>query len=169
MPIEYTVDQRAIHVVRDAMAAEADGKALRRDLLREIRAAGRPLVPELQAAVRALPDVSPAAAEPSLRSAVAQQVAVGARLTGRATGLRVTVGTKKDPRGFRFAGRKLNRRAGWRHPVFGDQDRWVTQAGRQWFEPTILARRDDVRRAVLAAVEQMAQRIAARAKRSDDA
>lgn len=168
-PVEYTVDQRAVHVLRDAIAAEADGKALRRDLLREIRGVARPLVPDLQSAVRALPDVSPAAAEPSLREAVASQVTVGARLSGRSTGVKVTVGTKKDPRGFRFAGRKLNRRGGWKHPVFGNREAWVTQTGREWFEPTILRRRDEVTRAVMDAVEAMARRIAARAQRGDDA
>lgn len=168
-PVDYTVDQRAAHVIRDAMAAEADGKALRRDLLRELRDAARPLVPELQSAVRALPDASPAEAVPSLREAVASQITVGARLSGRSTGVKVTVGTKKDPRGFKFAARKLNRRSGWKHPVFGNRDVWVTQTGREWFEPTILAKREQVRGAVVTAIESMAQRIAARAKRSDDA
>lgn len=167
--VELTVDQRAIGVVRDAMAAEADGKALRRDLLREMRAAGRPLVPTLQSAVRALPDVSPATSEPGLRDAVAQQITVGARLSGRSTGLKVTVGTKRDPRGFRFAGRRLNKTKGWRHPVYGNRENWVQQTGREWFEPTILARRDEVARAVMDAVEAMARRIAERARGSDDA
>ena len=168
-PVEYTVDQRAIHVIRDAMTAEADGKALRRDLLREMRSAARPLVPDLQSAVRSLPDVSPAFAEPSLREAVAQQITVGARLTGRSTGVKVAVGTKKDPRGFRFAGRKLNRRSGWKHPVYGNREAWVTQTGREWFEPTILQRREEMQRAVMDAVEAMARRIAARAERGDNA
>lgn len=168
-PVEYTVDQKAVHVLAAAMKAEADGKALRRDLLREIRDAARPLVPSLQSAVRALPDVSPATASPSLREAVASQITVGARLSGRSTGVKVTVGTKKDPRGFRFAGRKLNSRRGWRHPVFGNREVWATQTGREWFEPTILTRREEVQRAVMDAVEAMARRIAARAERGDDA
>lgn len=166
-PIEYTVDQRAVHVLRDAMAAEADGKALRRDLLREMRTVGKPLVPDLQSAVRAVPAADAMVHEPRLRDAVASQVTVGARLSGSSTGLKVTVGTKKDPRGFKFAGRKLNRRGGWKHPVFG-RDVWVTQQGQEWFEPTILRRRDEVARAVLDAVESMARRIAARAQRGDD-
>lgn len=27
----------------------------------------------------------------------------------------------------------MDRRGGWRHPVFGNRDVWVTQRGRQWF------------------------------------
>lgn len=168
MPIELTVDQQAVKAVGDAMKAEDDGKALRRDLLREIREAGKPLVPDLQAAVRAVPDVSPASAVPPLREAVASQITVGARLSGRSTGLKVTVGTKKDPRGFRFAGRRLNRPRGWSHPVFGNREVWAHQSGQQWFEPTILRRRDEVRAAVLSAVEAMAARIADRAKKASE-
>lgn len=165
MPIEYTVDQQAVHAIAAAMKAEADGKALRRDLLREIRDATKPLVPVLQSAVRSLPDVSPASASPSLREAVAQQITVGARLSGRYTGAKVTVGTKKDPRGFRFAGRRLNSRRGWKHPVFGNPEVWVTQQGGagEWFEPPILARRQQLQAAVREAIEAMARRIASRA------
>lgn len=162
MPIEYTVDQKAVHAIRDAMAAEADGKQLRRDLLRELREVGKPLVPDLQSAVRSIPAVT--RAEPPLRDAVAQQVTVGARMSGRQTGLRIAVGTKKDPRGFRFAGRRLNSRKGWRHPVFG-RDTYVQQYGREWFDPTVLKRRDDARAAVMAAIDAMARRIADRAQK----
>lgn len=164
MPVEYTVDQQAIHAISAAMKAEADGKALRRDLLREMREVGKPLVPVLQAAVRSLPDVSPAAAAPPLRDAVARQITVGARMSGRYTGLKVTVGTKRDPRGFRFAGRRMNSRRGWKHPVFGT-DTWVEQQGRQWFEPPIVERQWEMQAAVMAAVEAMARRIADRAHR----
>jgi len=161
MPVEYTVDQKAVHVIAAAMKAEEDGKALRRDLLREMRAVGKPLVPELQSAVRSVPAVTTAA--PGLRDAVAAGIKVGVRMSGKSTGIKVTVGATPGVRGFRFAGRALNRAKGWRHPVFG-RDKWVQQAGKQWFEPPLLARRDEVRTAVLTAVESMAQRIAARAK-----
>lgn len=162
MPVEYTVDQKAVHAIGTAMAAEADGKQLRRDLLRELREVGKPMVPELQSAVRAIPAAT--VADPPLRDAIAGQVKVGARMSGRSTGLQVSVSTKKDPRGFRFAARRLNSRRGWRHPVFG-RDTWVVQYGREWFEPTILRHRDDARAAILAAVDAMARRIAERAQK----
>ena len=163
-PVELTVDQKAIVAVRKAMAAESDGKALRRDLLRDIRAAVAPAVPVLQAAVRALPDVSPAQNTPRLREAVAQQIKVGASLSGQNPGAKITVGTKRDPRGFRFAGRRLNNPRGWRHPVFGNPDApWVVQYGSRgvrWFEPKIKDRAAEYRDAVRVAVDRLAERIA---------
>jgi hypothetical protein len=167
-PVELTVDQRAIVAVRKAMAAEEDGKALRRDLLRDIRAAVAPAAPELQAAVRQIPSNDPPAS-PDLRDAVARQIKVGASLGGRNPGATIKVGTKQDPRGFRFAGRRLNNPKGWRHPVFGREDAaWVQQYGRRgvrWFEPTILKNRNEYRDGVRKAVDAMAERIAARVRR----
>lgn len=167
-PVELTVDQRAIVAVRKAMAAEADGKALRRDLLRDIRAAVAPAIPELQAAVRQLPSNDPPSS-PDLRDAVARQIKVGAALGGKNPGAKIKVGTKQDPRGFRFAGRRLNKPKGWRHPVFGRTDSpWVQQYGRRgvrWFEPAILKNRDEYRDGVRKAVDAMAERIAARVRR----
>ena len=181
-PVELTVDQKAIVAVRKAMAAESDGKALRRDLLRDIRAAVAPAVPVLQAAVRALPDLSPAESSPRLREAVAQQIKVGAALSGQNPGAKITVGTKRDPRGFRFAGRRLNSPKGWRHPVFDRTKRaggirgllgqseatWVVQYGNRgvrWFEPNSRARSDEYRVAVKSAVDAMAKRIASETTR----
>lgn len=161
MPVELTVDQQSVKAVGDALKAEADGKALRRDLLRQMRTAAAPAVPDVQAAVHALPGTM--VASPGLRDAVASQVKVDARLSGHYTGVRVRIGTKKDPRGFKFAGRKMNRRRGWNHPVFGNREVWVNQTeGSEWFETTVAKRRDEVRAAVLDAVNAMAQRIADR-------
>ncbi len=178
-PVDLTIDQRALLRVRDAMAAEADGKALKRDLAKEIRNAVKPVIPELQAAVRQLPSREPAAS-PDLRDAVARQIKVGSSMANKNPGAKIKVGTRQDPRGFRFAGRRLNSPKGWRHPVFARTARaggirglvglteevWVQQYGRQgvrWFEPPILARSKEFQAAVRVAVDDMARRIASRA------
>ena len=163
MPIELNVDQQSLQALRAACLAEADGKKLRNDLARDLRAALAPAVPEVQSAVRSLPAV--VTGSPGLRDAVASQVRAEARLTGKSTGARIRVGSKKDPRGFKFAGRRLNNPKGWRHPVFGREGTpWVVQHGGRdnWFETTVLAHKDDYRRAVLEAMERMAKRIADR-------
>ncbi len=166
--VEMTIDQRSLISVRKALAAEADGKALRRDLIKSMRAAATPVVPELQAAVRRLPSTEPASS-PDLRDAVARQVKVAVALGGKNPGVKFRVGTKQDPRGFRFAGRRLNSPKGWRHPVFGNADApWVQQYGRKgvrWFEPTIYERRAELRESVRTAIAEMAQRIAERTTR----
>lgn len=165
MAVELTIDQKAVVAVGEAMKAEEDGKALRRDLLRELRAIGTPIVPDVQSAVRQLPDISPAVAEPRLREAIASQTKLSVRMSGRYTGLRVWISTKGDPRGFRFAARAMNRGRGWRHPVFGTSAWVVQRSGREaWFESTVMRRKQEARDGVVAAVDAMARRIAARAK-----
>jgi hypothetical protein len=179
-PVDLTIDQRALLRVRDAMSNEVDGKKLRRDLIKSLRASAVPIVPDLQAAVRQLPSTNPAST-PDLRDAVADQIKVAVSMSAKNPGVKFRVGTAQDPRGFRFAGRRLNSPKGWRHPVFGrtkaatgirgllgggDQEVWVQQYGRKgvrWFEPTIVARRKEFQAAVKVAVDDMARRIASRA------
>lgn len=43
--------------------------------------------------------------------------------------------------------------ARWRHPVFGNTQVWVTQTGRPFFASTISPHRDEVTKAVLAAMQ----------------
>ncbi len=165
--VEMTIDQRSLIAVRKALAAEDDGKKLRRDLIKSLRSAAAPIVPELQAAVRQLPSTEPASS-PDLRDAVARQVKVAVALGGKNPGVKFRVGTRQDPRGFRFAARRLNSPKGWRHPVFGNTETWVQQYGRRgvrWFEPTIYERRAELREAVRTAIDDMARRIAERTTR----
>lgn len=166
---ELSIDQRSLIAVRKAMAAEADGKALRKDLIKDLRAAAAPGVPKLQAAVRSLPDVSPAEATPRLRETVAKQVKVAVALGGKNPGVKFRVDGKAKVRGFRLAGRRLNQPKGWRHPVFGNTDApWVVQYGdanRRWFEPTIKRDSGDYSEAVREAIAAMARRIASKTTR----
>lgn len=173
-PVELTVDQHRLVRLRQAMAREADGKALRKDLIRDLRSAATPGVPKLQAAVRALPDVSPVEYRPRLRESVAKQIRVQASLSGKNPGIKFRVGGTTQIRGFRLAARRLNNPAGWRHPVFGEAANgqatrpWVRQVGNngdRWFEPTILRDSAQYRDAVRAAIETMARRIASRTTR----
>lgn len=159
-PLEFSLDQRALVQVQKALRTESDGKALRRDLVKELRATVAPIIPEVRSAVRSIPATT--IANPSLREAVASQVKAQVRLGGKTPGVAVRVGTARDPRGFRFAARRLNR-GQWRHKVFG-QDVWVEQrSGRTgWFDAVMLRHRDDAREAVGKAVHAMAVRIAER-------
>lgn len=173
-PVSLTLDQHQLVKLRRALAAESDGKALRKDLIKDLREAALPGVPKLQAAVRQIPDVSPAAAEPTLREAVASQITVAVALGGKNPGVKFRVAGKAKVRGFRFAGRRLNAPDGWRHPVFGEASNgqaarpWVRQvgnSGERWFEPTVLRDKDQYREAVRAALEKVARRIASRTQR----
>lgn len=87
-----------------------------------------------------------------------------------ASGSSVSASDKKVALAFRVrAGnlppsqRKLPRRwdkpGGWRHPVFGNRDVWVTQIGHPYFRTTVTAGRDQVTAGVVTAMTAAAQKI----------
>lgn len=173
-PVSLNIDQHQLVRLRQAMAREADGKALRKDLIKDLRSAALPGVPKLQAAVRELPDVNPVQYQPRLRESVAKATKVAVALGGRYPGVKFSVAGAPKVRGFRMAGRRLNKPEGWKHPVFGEasggkaERPWVVQVGNtgeRWFEPTILRDRDQYREAVRKAIDAMARRIASKTTR----
>lgn len=155
--VDLTLDQECLVALRRAIDKEVDGKKLARQLGGNLRKAVAPAVVDAKAAVRALPSVT--SGDPGLRETVASQIGAQARMSGKSPGVRVRAGTKKDPRGFKFAGRRLNQARGWRHPVFGSET-WVHQYGRPWFDPAILRRKAEYKQAVIRAMDDMAKRIA---------
>jgi hypothetical protein len=55
---------------------------------------------------------------------------------------------------WEFPGRDLDRSIGWRHPVFGDKETWVTEHGNPWWANTLNDSTPDFRDAVLQAVQE---------------
>lgn len=161
--MELSTDQRAIQAVARALKDEADGKKLRRQLAREMRDALKPAVAGAKAGVLGMASGGLDQASPGLRPAIARGIQAQARLTGRSTGAKVRARQVKV-RGFKQAPRRTNREGGWRHRVFG-RDVWVHQTGRPgWFDDEMKQHVGEYRDAVLKAVEDMARRIAARAR-----
>lgn len=152
-----SIDQQALVNLRKALSREADGKKLKRELATNLRRAVAPAVVDAKTAVKSLPAVQEGS--PPLRDAVAGSIKAQVRFGGKSPGVRVAQGSKGMPRGFAMAGRRLNQAKGWRHPVFG-RDVWVVQRGRQWFEPALKRKQDEYKRAVVAAMNDMAERIA---------
>lgn len=142
-----------------ALRKEEDGKQLRKDLRTNMRAVLEPVRDQAREAVKAMP--SHGHAGPNLRAAVARKTVVEVRLAGRFTGVRVL--TRKTPnlRAFRSAPRHIN--AGkWRHPVYGNRNKWVTQksGAKNWFDGTVRKHMPKYSRAVQAALDDVAKRIA---------
>lgn len=165
MPVEVRVDARDLQRLGRELRQEADGKALRRDLIREMRAAARPAVQSAKAAAVAIPSEGGPREGAPLRQSVARQVRSQIRLSGRSTGVQIKVSKRNMPREFKNAPQRLNRAQGWRHPVYGRRYApWVTQtSGRpDWFDATLRKQRDDARARVQSAVERMARRLASR-------
>lgn len=159
-----SVEQEPIAAAARALRAEADGRELRRELTRQLRAAMNPIVADARAAARAIPSGGGHAGTP-LRPAVARAVRPPVvRLSGKNPNVAIRVGMTPQVRGFRSAPRRLNK-ASWRHPVYGNRAVWVRQVGRPgWFDDTVRGRREEFRDQVLDVVKAMTDRIAARSR-----
>lgn len=157
-------DAQRLEQVATAIRFEEDGKQLRKDMLTNLRAAVEPAIPVIKAGVMSMSGHG--RVSPSLSTTVANKVRVATRLTGDRAGVRVSIGKAGMPRGFRNAPKRLNRAEGWRHPVFGNRDVWVSQRGVPgYFDLPLQDRRDELRAAVVRAVEDMSERLARRAGR----
>lgn len=160
---DVSVEVEGLDAIVAALRAEADGKALRRELARDMRTALRPAVADAKASILGMSSAGLSTA-PALRPAVAKRIGAQVRLSGRSTGARVKA--RKLPetvRGFRNAPKLLNR-AKWRHPGFGGDD-WYDQEGKPgWFDDPMRRHGAKYREAVLGAMENMARRISRRSR-----
>lgn len=161
MPLlDMTEVQRALEYVEGALSLEEDGKQLKRDLGQELKRAVEPALPVIRGELMAMGgDI---VAEPPLRVTVANALTTRVRYSGPAPGVRVAISRRGMPRGFDDAARKINQGA-WLHPVFGRPGSAVAQVGADdFFDRPLRNRREEMRRAVERAVEDMAERIARR-------
>lgn len=156
------IDAPALEALGRRLKREKDGKALRKELAKNIRTA---LEPARDAARSGILGMSSAGLEQDgepLRQAIARRIVVEARLGGRASGARIRAKKKGLPRGFALAAKRTNSAEGWRAPVRGEAG-WRIQVGRpHWFDDATTKDRAKYRDAVIAAMEAMAERIADR-------
>jgi hypothetical protein len=142
-------------------------QAGRRDLLaelrKEFRAASRPMVADVQAAYRTLPDISPAhRTGEQARASVAKAVRLKISAAATRAGVTVIVDSKRLPPDMRSLP-KVWEAGHWRHPVYarGDQPRsewkWVEQRStpRRVFRRTCARHGPDFRAACLRAMDQI--------------
>lgn len=145
-----------------AIRAEEDGKALRKDLAKNMREALKPGAQQAKSSIMAMGSVH--SVSPALRTSIAKKIRPEVKLGGRWSGARVKAFKTKNIRNFPNAPKRTNRASGWRHPVWGDRENWVTQHGKlEWFDRAFQGREAIYRQAVEEAMEDMARRIADRA------
>lgn len=146
-----------------AIRAEEDGKQLRKELAANMREALKPGAEQAKSSVMGM--VSVRGAQPALRTAIAKKIRPEVKLGGRWSGARVKAFKTKNIRGFANAPKRTNRASGWRHPVYGNRDVWVHQRGKlEWFDRAFRGREGLYKAAVEQAMEDMARRIANRAR-----
>lgn len=147
-----------------ALMAEADGKTLRKELARNLRAALKPTVSRAKSEAMTIPGGSRTHAAPRMRQQIARRIVADVRLSGRITGARIRARKTTGMRDFVNAPKRTQGRKGWEHPTFGDKGAMVVQRGRlEWFDKTTKASEPEARAACLHALEDMARRIAMRA------
>ncbi|MDX8050402.1 hypothetical protein SK571_13505 [Lentzea sp. BCCO 10_0798] len=157
MPVEMSFDEKRLVRLARAMRSEEDGKALRKDMLREFRAALNPTRNSVRAAIRAMPTKGHAGMK--LRSKVAAKVMVQIRPTGKFPG--ATLKAKKTPnvRKFRNAPKRLNQKS-FQRPMIGNPRQRVRQVGAPgWFDKTVRARRGAHRRAARNVIKAAEKRL----------
>lgn len=88
-----------------------------------------------------------------------KRVAAGVHVINRGEG-GVRVITSMPTASEGIIPRGLDRLKGWRHPLFGDKNRWYSNPGYDWFMSTFSHSKDDFQRKLMDELEQGAQRIA---------
>lgn len=158
--IEIQADQRTFNALARALAAEAGGDALRRDLAADLREELAPAVSEVRSRLLASGSGGLPHGEPLL-PAIAAGVKVDVRVGKRAARARIRASKRGMPRDFVNAPKRFNERS-FRHHVFG-REGWVEQVGAPgWFDDPLHDRQGKYRRAVERAMERCVRRITRR-------
>ncbi|UBU10036.1 hypothetical protein [Nonomuraea gerenzanensis] len=165
-------------------AAGDDGKKLRKELLKAIRAGAKPALADTRRAVRTIPvtgsrgggrkareehqfersrgdeDRRRARARKGagLRDSVARSLRLVVKTGSKTPLVRIEVDASKMPPDQRTLPKHLDAVKGWRHPTFG-RDPWVHQQGRPWFRVTIKRHAPAVRARILKAMDDIADKI----------
>jgi hypothetical protein len=162
--IELSVDQQrdAMKAVARAMAAESDGKALKRDLAKRLRSIMDPLKVQVTQRLMQIPTTGHEGE--SLRQAVKRQVRAATRFSGRNTGVSLTQRARSMPRSFQYAGRALNRPEGWQPISLGGATLHQEARPVEWFDEPTSRSAEKAKREVTEALADMARRIADRSK-----
>jgi len=144
-----------------------DGREIAGRLRRELRRAARPMVPAVRAAVLALPSQGQNArrGRDSLRRSIARATQLQVQTSGTRPGVRVWVNPRRMPEGqanlpaYMEGIRPFHR---WRHPVYGDEDTWVTQPSRPFFYRAVRPLEDGVAEAGARVMDEIAREIEGR-------
>ena len=90
-----------------------------------------------------------------LRASTARGIKSKVSYTGRKLGARVLVDPSALPPSQRKLPRHLDSPRGWRHPVYGNRSRWVSQYGEPYFSGPISRHRVAVARDIKADIDQV--------------
>lgn len=162
-PLELSIDQRGLVDVARVLKSEADGKFLRRELIKALKATAGAPIAQAKSGILSAPSRGLHGGQ-SLRAEVARTIKPVTRLSGRMTGVSIRQAGTPNLRNFKMAGRRFNR-GYFRHPVFGNTEVWVGQTGKpEWFDGPMRNAAPDFKDDVLRVVQELADTLAARAR-----
>lgn len=95
----------------------------------------------------------------SLREAIAAAAGSTVSSTEKKIALAFKVRASQLPPSQRKLPRRWDSETGWKHPVFGNRNNWVSQRGNPYFRKTIFRSKDQVTSGVVAAMDVAAHRI----------
>jgi hypothetical protein len=136
----------------------ADGKQLRKDFVKGVRAEVRPVAVQLRAAYRGNPSKNQPnpRGRTDLRRLLARAVTVQVR-TGSNPSVVLKVDGRKMPDKMGGVPGMYEGRRRWRHPVHGNTEKWVTQDPEPTFDRITRAAAPAVRRRVSKVAEGVAR------------
>ena len=162
-PVELSIDQRRLAVAAKALASEVDGKTLKRNLHKTLKATAEAPIAAAKASILATPSQGLTESQP-LRAEIARSIKPVSRLSGRTAGVSIRQSQTPNVRGFKMAGRRFNH-GSFRRPVFGKA--WVVQAGHpEWFDRPMQDAQPEFKADVLRVVQDLAHLLAERARAS---
>lgn len=158
-------DDRDLRAAMNSLGRAMSGamRPFKREASKRLRAVMDPMAQRVRTRVLALP--SKGHSGQSMRQQVARQVRPATRWSGDNTGVSLIQRARGMPRGFNFAGRMFNRPEGWNPVSPGGIQRVQQIRPAQWFDSEVVDSDDQLRRAVVAALEQTAREVASRARR----
>jgi hypothetical protein len=172
MVVRAEVSSRELADLALAIRYEEDGQVMRREFVRNLRAAVTPAAEEAKQSIMSMPSKGLLNKGGPLRASIAKQVKTQVSLSARSAKVKVRVAKGKSPRGFQNAPKTTQLAGGWRHPVVQrplgkgvagpmPPPRWVAQVGKPgWFDVPLRSHRARYKAAVEAAMNQTADRIA---------
>jgi hypothetical protein len=138
----------------------AAGGGLQRDLTSELTREGKPVLRQVQSAVRGI-EVGSERGGGTASTNLRGRLAAATTVEPQGAGVLFEVhGSRVGEAGHRLA--KLSDTTlapRWRHPVFGNRRVWKTNVGQPWFFVTIRAAEGQFRAAVLRAMQRTARKI----------
>jgi hypothetical protein len=150
----------------------AAGPEVAAAMQRRIRRAAEPVQRDLQATVRALPIRGQGTGSgprrdrradgrahrvAGLRETIARAIRISVRTTGN-PGARLWIDRSRIPPDQRSLPERLDE-GRWRHPVFGNRRRWVTQYAAPWWGVTIRRHETRMRAAVARVLDDVERRL----------